>query len=129
MYTSAASARQRQIRGFVVAWLGITLLMGALTFAGIYYATGLVNNEQSDEASVAALSNAEIEQVTVSGAEAGFDLSQVQTTPAPTANVAAVAAVPASGSQTSSSAGSTAGTQGAASAENTTGSQPPAPGR
>ncbi len=28
----------------MLAWLGITLLMGALTFAGIYYATGLVNN-------------------------------------------------------------------------------------
>jgi hypothetical protein len=51
--------RQRQIRGFVIAWLGITLAMGALTFTGIYYATGLVSGEQ--EASVAALPNADAE--------------------------------------------------------------------
>ncbi len=41
---ASAVARQRQLRSFILAWLGITLLMGALTFAGIYYATGLVNN-------------------------------------------------------------------------------------
>src|SRR5690606_24673422 len=41
---ASAVARQRQLRSFIVAWLGITLLMGALTFAGIYYATGFVNN-------------------------------------------------------------------------------------
>jgi hypothetical protein len=126
MHTSAALARQRQIRGFVVAWLGITLLMGALTFAGIYYATGLVNNEKGDEAGVAALPNAEIDQVAASGANAGFDLSQVQTTPAPTANAAAVAAVPASGGQAPANAESTGNGQGAAPAENTTGSQPQA---
>ena len=45
MQTSMSLARQRQIRGFVIAWLGITLLMGALTFIGIYYATGFVNND------------------------------------------------------------------------------------
>ena len=65
MHTSVA-ARQRQIRGFVVAWLGITLLMGAVTFIGIYYATGLVgdqNNGSSDDVSVAALSNAEADDL------------------------------------------------------------------
>ena len=41
---ASAVARQRQLRSFILAWLGITLLMGALTFAGIYYATGLINN-------------------------------------------------------------------------------------
>ncbi len=35
-----ALQRQRQIRIFVSAWLGLTLLMGALAFIGIYYATG-----------------------------------------------------------------------------------------
>lgn len=44
MQTSMTLTRQRQMRGFVIAWLGITLLMGALTFIGIYYATGFVNN-------------------------------------------------------------------------------------
>lgn len=44
---ASAVARQRQLRSFVLAWLGITLLMGALTFAGIYYATGLVNNDKN----------------------------------------------------------------------------------
>ena len=34
MQTSMAITRERQIRGFVIAWLGITLLMGALTFIG-----------------------------------------------------------------------------------------------
>ena len=61
MQHSAALTRQRQIRGFVVAWLGITLVMGALTFAGIYYATGLVAGEQ--EASVAALPNADADSL------------------------------------------------------------------
>lgn len=61
MQPSAALTRQRQIRGFVLAWLGITLVMGALTFAGIYYATGLVAGEQ--EASVAALPNADADSL------------------------------------------------------------------
>ncbi len=61
MQPSAALTRQRQIRGFVIAWLGITLVMGALTFAGIYYATGLVAGEQ--EASVAALPNTDAESL------------------------------------------------------------------
>lgn len=51
MQTSMTMTRQRQIRGFVVAWLGLTLLMGALTFIGIYYATGLVNNGDSNNGS------------------------------------------------------------------------------
>lgn len=49
--------RQRQMRGFVVAWLGVTLFMGALTFAGIYYATGLINNGGGGDINVAALPN------------------------------------------------------------------------
>ncbi|NDJ79139.1 MAG: hypothetical protein GYB65_23055 [Chloroflexi bacterium] len=53
MQTSAV-AHQRQIRTFVIAWLGITLLMGALTFAGIYYATGLVNDDNNGGSSVSA---------------------------------------------------------------------------
>lgn len=123
MHTSAL-ARQRQIRGFVVAWLGITLLMGALTFAGIYYATGLVNNENSDEAGVAALPNAEIDQVTASGANAGFDLSQVQTTPASTA-IVAVAAVPISEGQSPASDEDSAGAQSVPPAENASSGQAP----
>jgi len=46
---ASAVARQRQLRSFIVAWLGITLLMGALTFAGIYYATGFVNSGGSGD--------------------------------------------------------------------------------
>lgn len=63
MQTSmVARQRQRQMRGFVVAWLGVTLFMGAVTFAGIYYATGLINNGGSDsggDISVAALPGAD----------------------------------------------------------------------
>lgn len=60
-HTSAAMTRQRQMRGFVLVWLGVTLVMGALTFAGIYYATGLVGNDQ--EMGVAALPNADVEEL------------------------------------------------------------------
>lgn len=60
-HTSAAMTRQRQIRGFVLVWLGVTLVMGALTFAGIYYATGLVGN--NEETGVAALPNADVEEL------------------------------------------------------------------
>ena len=99
MHTSVA-ARQRQIRGFVVAWLGITLLMGAVTFIGIYYATGLVgdqNNGSSDDVSVAALSNAEADDLEQAAPEETVDLGQIDMTPVPTAGgdqPAAVAAVP-----------------------------------
>jgi hypothetical protein len=84
MHTSATAARQRQIRGFVMVWLGVTLAMGALTFAGIYYATGLVNNDTtaSDDVSVAVVPNE----------TAGtFDPSEISTTPVPTADTAALA--------------------------------------
>jgi hypothetical protein len=60
--------RQRQIRGFVLAWLGITLVMGALTFAGIYYATGLVGEDET--VGVAALSNADAEGLAAAPAPA-----------------------------------------------------------
>ena len=61
------TTRQRQIRGFVIAWLGITLLMGALTFVGIYYATGLVGSASAEDANVAALPNAELEREVETG--------------------------------------------------------------
>jgi hypothetical protein len=91
MHTSAATARQRQIRGFVIVWLGITLLMGALTFAGIYYTTGLANNDgdQDDEISIAVVPNAG--EAVPSG---NFDLSQISTTPVPTADTAAFIPAP-----------------------------------
>jgi hypothetical protein len=74
--------RQRQLRGFVIAWLGITLLMGALTFVGVYYATGLVNKDNNEEASVAALPNAEM-------GKAAFDPAQIDATPVSRAEVPA----------------------------------------
>jgi hypothetical protein len=86
MQTSAIPARQRQIPGFVVAWLGITLLMGALTFAGIYYATGLINNDNNndDDVSVAALPNTGPDESDLPTAEV-VDLSGIETTTVPTA--------------------------------------------
>jgi hypothetical protein len=86
MHTSTAAVRQRQIRGFVMVWLGVTLVMGALTFAGIYYATGLVNNDTTaaDDMSVAVVPNE---------AAGTFDPSQISTTPVPTADAAALAPV------------------------------------
>ena len=90
MQPSAAMTRQRQIRGFVIAWLGITLLMGALTFAGIYYATGLTDNE-GDDTNVAVLPNPQINAAAVAPLGDQFDLSQIETTPVPTADAAAVA--------------------------------------
>ena len=61
--TSATNARQRQIRNFVIAWLGITLLLGALTFIGIYYATGQVDAaaDNADDLSLTILTNPEVE--------------------------------------------------------------------
>ncbi len=65
-------ARQRQMRSFVIAWLGVTLLMGVLTFVGIYYATGIVNAENSSsdnvDDNIAALPNAEVESAPVDDA-------------------------------------------------------------
>jgi hypothetical protein len=87
MHTSAVIARQ--IRGFVIAWLGVTLLMGALTFAGIYYAAGLVNKDDNsgDDVSVAVLSAGDELQ-------GGFDPSQIDATPVSTADAAALVAAP-----------------------------------
>lgn len=82
MQHSAVMVRQRQLRGFVIAWLGITLLMGALTFVGVYYATGLAN-KNSPDANVAALPNADVNQA------AAFDPAQIQATPAPRAEAPA----------------------------------------
>jgi hypothetical protein len=86
MQPSAVDTRQRQIRGFVMVWLGVTLLMGALTFAGIYYGTGLVNKDtaSNDDLNVAVVPNETSEN---------FDLSQISTTPVPTADAAALAPV------------------------------------
>ena len=95
---NTVAARQRQIRSFVVAWLGITLLMGALTFIGIYYATGLVGDQGgggSDDVSVAALSNAEAEDLEQAATEEALDLGQIDATPVPTAGGAQPAAVAA----------------------------------
>ncbi|MBN2304930.1 MAG: beta-galactosidase, partial [Anaerolineae bacterium] len=44
---TTTSARDRQLRSFVIAWLGITLMMGALAFTGIYYATGRDSSDGS----------------------------------------------------------------------------------
>jgi len=91
MHTTAV-ARQHQLRGFVIAWLGITLLMGALTFVGIYYATGEINNGSNsggDDVSVAALSNGD--------ADEGLNLEGIDATGVPTASGAkpeVVAAAP-----------------------------------
>jgi len=96
---ASAVARRRQLRGFVIAWLGITLLMGALTFAGIYYATGLVNNGNSgggDDLGAIPLPLADLggERAAEDGAP---DLSDLDGTPVPTSadgQAAAVAALP-----------------------------------
>ncbi|MBN1678926.1 MAG: beta-galactosidase [Anaerolineae bacterium] len=89
---STAVVRQRQIRGFVVAWLGITLLMGALTFIGMYYATGLINNDDGggDGVNVAALPNTSRDEAEQAAAEDEIDLSDINATVVPTA----VAALP-----------------------------------
>ncbi len=42
---TARSRVRKQIRGFVVVWTLITLLMGACTFAGIYVAYGTLNTQ------------------------------------------------------------------------------------
>lgn len=60
-------ARDRQLRAFVVAWMGITLLMGALAFIGIYYATGTDSNNNNDpgnDVSVMAVPGADLDQTT-----------------------------------------------------------------
>lgn len=54
MQKTVSGTRHPHVRSFVIAWLGVTLLMGAVTFVGIYYATGLVNAE-NDADSVAVL--------------------------------------------------------------------------
>jgi hypothetical protein len=87
-------ARQRQLRSFVVAWLGVTLLLGALTFAGIYYATGVVG---AADDSAAAIPNAETERV--APVEAAFNPAEIETTPAPQAVAAAVETEAQGGSQ------------------------------
>jgi len=108
---SSATLRQRQIRGFVIAWLGITLLIGALTFAGIYYATGLINNGGSDDGqvNVAALPNTGPDEAEEVAPEDELDLNAIDATPVPTAagQPAAVAMVPAESD--SASAASEAG--------------------
>ncbi|MBN1564673.1 MAG: beta-galactosidase [Anaerolineae bacterium] len=86
MQSSKPKARQRQLRSFVIAWLGVTLLMGALTFVGIYYATGIVNANASDptDENVAALPNPEVETTP----DNDFDPSEIETTPVPQAEQA-----------------------------------------
>jgi hypothetical protein len=93
MQISAVAARQRQMRVFVVAWLGVTLLMGALTFAGIYYSTGLDENDDNngENVSVAVVPNAGPDDAESAN---NFDLSQISTTPVPTANTVALAPEP-----------------------------------
>ncbi len=85
MQSSKPPARQRQIRSFVIAWLGVTLLMGALTFVGIYYATGVVNADSNDatDDNVAALPNPGVDTPSND-----FDPNQIATTPVPTAEKA-----------------------------------------
>ncbi len=76
--TSATNARQRQIRHFVIAWLGITLLLGALTFIGIYYATGQVDAaaDNTDELSLTIFTNPEVEAR--AAVTAGEEASRIQ---------------------------------------------------
>lgn len=92
MHTTAAG-RQRQVRGFVIAWLGITLLMGALTFVGIYYATGLVDDNNNNDGGERIAAAVPVDN------DAGPDepvLEQVDATTVPTAeSAAAVAMAPA----------------------------------
>ncbi|MBN1200931.1 MAG: hypothetical protein JXJ20_03650 [Anaerolineae bacterium] len=92
MQHAPALSQQRQIRGFVIAWLGITLLMGALTFIGIYYATGAINNNNNngnDDVNVAALPNASADEADAAQQpEEGPDLSAIETTAVPTADTA-----------------------------------------
>lgn len=111
MQTSALANRQRQIRGFVIAWMGLTLVMGALTFAGIYYATGLVNAESDTGSAVnsAALANGAPEESRTSAADTAFDPASVEATPvtaaaAPVADADAPAAAPAAESSADSGA-------------------------
>ena len=86
MQSSKSSARQRQIRSFVIAWLGVTLLLGAVTFVGIYYATGVVNADDAKvtDDNVAALPNPEVDGTP----DDDFDPNQIATTPVPTADQA-----------------------------------------
>ncbi|MBI5958898.1 MAG: beta-galactosidase [Chloroflexi bacterium] len=92
MQHTGVMARQRQLRSFVIAWLGVTLLMGALTFAGIYYATGVVGAEE--DPGVAAVPNAEVDRVVP--VDAAFDPAAIETTPAPRAAAPAANQAPAS---------------------------------
>jgi len=112
MQASALMSRRRQIRGFVVAWLGITLLMGALTFVGIYYATGLVNAENAgtEQAGVAALPNGSVDET--QGQPTEFDPKSISVTGVPVAQVApnsaANAAAPAAQNAPAASSSSNA---------------------
>lgn len=90
MQTSAV-AHQRQIRVFVIAWLGITLLMGALTFAGIYYATGLVDNDNKGNGD----GNTNVMTAPLADDEPDtLDLSDVDATPPATAESVSAAMAP-----------------------------------
>lgn len=45
--STTRNAVRKQIRAFVIIWIGITLLMGACTFAAIYMAYGALNENAS----------------------------------------------------------------------------------
>lgn len=51
---AAQSKVRKQIRAFVVAWLGITLLMGACTFVAIYMAYGFVSDSVASNVAILA---------------------------------------------------------------------------
>ncbi len=80
MQTTAA-ARQRQIRGFLTAWLAITLLMGALTFIGIYYATGLINNDADSSKTIVSAPD----EANNTGGSNPFNPAAIASTQVPTA--------------------------------------------
>jgi hypothetical protein len=50
---SKPSTVRKQIRTFALVWTGITLLMGACTFAAIYLAYGALNTSSTDTSSLA----------------------------------------------------------------------------
>ena len=95
--TSAISARQRQIRNFVIAWLGITLLLGALTFIGIYYATGQADAaaDHADDLSLTILTNPEVEARAAAQQNQDNSPRTNAAQPAPSRNARAQDATPA----------------------------------
>lgn len=97
MQTSAVQtntpSRDHKIRSFVIAWLGITLLMGALAFIGIYYATGTrTSSANGDDVSVDTVSSLDADNSESPAPDAAFDLSAVNATSAPVAETAPVEA-------------------------------------